>query len=145
MRRRTWISAPVAFLALLGVGGATRASAAEPTWVRAELSCRPETAPGRVLCELRWSAPPGLRLVWADALVVRAPEFARPLRSRVTPERLKEVGSSERTLRLAFVATSAGVGQVMVRARAVVCRGQGEQESCHPESQDLTAELRVGS
>jgi hypothetical protein len=123
---------------------ATPASASVPG-MKAELSCRAEAAPGRVLCELKYVAAAGARLVWADALVTAAPEFVRPLRSRVTPERFKQAGSDERKLSLAFVASKAGVGQVTVKARAVVCRGSGERERCRPESQDARAEIRVGS
>ena len=112
--------------------------------MKAELSCRPEAAPGRVLCELKYGVKPGARLVWADALVTSAPEFVRPLRARVTPERCKRAGPSERKLSLAFVATKAGVGSVVVKARVVVCRGEGEGERCRPESQDARAEIRVG-
>jgi hypothetical protein len=120
------------------------AAAAEPSGMKAELVCRPEAAPGRVLCELKYSASPGARLVWADVLVTAAPDFVRPLRARVTPERFKESGTSERKLNLAFVAAKSGTGQVTVRARAVVCRGVAEQERCRPESQDARAEIRVG-
>ena len=109
------------------------------------LSCRPEAAPGRVLCELKYRAAPGVRLVWADALVTRTPDFARPLRSRVSPERFTGAGAVERKLSLGLVATQAGVGQVVVLARAVVCRGQGASESCRPESHEVAAEVRVGS
>jgi hypothetical protein len=112
--------------------------------MRAELSCRAEAAPGRVLCELKYTANPGVRLVWTDALVTAAPEFVRPLRSRVAPERFKEAGSTERKLALAFVASKSGTGQVTVKARAVVCRGQGQDERCRPESHDVAAEIRVG-
>jgi hypothetical protein len=118
---------------------------AEEPDVRAELVCRAEAAPGRVLCELKYLAKPGARLVWADALVTAAPEFVRPLRARVTPERFKGAGSTERKLSLAFVAAKAGVGQVVVRARVVVCRGEGEAERCRPAFQDARAEIRVGS
>ena len=141
MRRRTWSSA--SGLALAGAACCALASAEEPR-VRAELRCRPEAAPGRVLCELKYSAHNAARLVWADALVTDAPEFARPLRARVTPERSKAAGESERKLSLAFVAERSGVGQVRVKARAVVCLGNGAQERCRPESQDVFAELRVG-
>ena len=112
--------------------------------MKAELTCRREAAPGRVLCELKYVAASGARLVWADALVTSAPEFVRPLRARVTPERFKGAGSGERKLSLAFVAAKAGVGQVVVKARAVVCRGEGDRESCRPESSDTRAEIRVG-
>jgi hypothetical protein len=118
--------------------------AADEPDMKAELSCRSEAAPGRVLCELKYLAKPGARLVWADALVMEAPEFVRPLRARVTPERFKGAGSPERKVSLAFVAAKAGVGAVVVKARVVVCRGEGEQERCRPQSQDVRAEIRVG-
>ena len=111
----------------------------------AELSCRAEAAPGRVLCELKYSAGEGTRLVWVDALVTASPEFVRPLRSRVTPERFSAAVSTERRLNLGFVASKAGVGQVTVRARAVSCRGQGQGERCRPEARDVQAEIRVGA
>jgi hypothetical protein len=119
-------------------------AAAEPT-LRAELVCRPEAAPGRVLCELKCSVEADSRLVWADALVTAAPDFAKPLRSRVAPERFAQASATERKLSLAFVAARAGVGQVVVRARAVVCQGQGRAERCLPRTEDVRAELRVGS
>lgn len=111
----------------------------------AGLTCRPEAAPGRVLCELTCRAARGARLVWADALVTEAPAFARPLRARVSPERFGEAGQSQRKLSLGFVASQTGVGSVSVRARAVVCRGEDERDRCLPVLQDVTAEIRVGS
>lgn len=122
---------------------AAAAGAAEPS-VKAELVCRAEAAPGRVLCELSYAARPGARLVWADALVTEAPEFVRPLRARLTPERFKEAGAAERKLTLAFVAAKPGVGLVVVKARVVVCRGEGADERCQPESHDARAQIRVG-
>ena len=124
---------------------ASGGAGAEEAGVRAELSCRPEAAPGRVLCELRYMANQGMRLTWVDALVKSSPDFARPLRSRVTPERFKEAGQGERKLTLAFVASKDGVGVVAVQARAVVCSGPRAQERCRPERHDVQAELRVGA
>jgi hypothetical protein len=132
-------------LLLVGVLVATPVVATEPPGVTAELSCRPEAAPGRVLCELKYQPAAGARLVWADALVTRAPDFVRPLRSRVSRERFGAAGLDDRKLSLAFLASRPGVGSVMVRARAVVCRGQGQTESCKPQTQDVEAEIRVGS
>jgi hypothetical protein len=126
----------------LSCAGLASADAAQ---VSAELSCRPEAAPGRVLCELKYAAASGARLTWADALVTATPAFVKPLRSRVTPERSLDAAASTRKLSLAFVATQGGVGPVTVRARAVVCRGTGPSERCHPETHDVTAEIRVGS
>jgi hypothetical protein len=133
-----------AFILALGLVLLSGSASAAETGMKAELACRPEAAPGRVLCELKFVARPGARLVWADALVTSAPEFVRPLRARVAPERFKGAGAEERKLSLGFVAAQAGVGRVMVKARAVVCRGEGEQERCQPESQDVSAEVRVG-
>jgi hypothetical protein len=141
MRRPTWAELGCLGSALVLSGPAL----AQERGVHAELSCRPEAAPGRVLCELKYTANPGMRLTWADALVKSAPAFARPLRARVTPERFKEAGQTERKLSLAFVASKEGVGLVTVQARAVVCSGQGEQERCRPERHDVQAELRVGA
>lgn len=118
--------------------------AAQPE-LHAELTCRPEAAAGRVLCELKYSVSAGSRLTWADALVTAAPDFAKPLRSRVAPERFATPSVTERKLSLAFVAARAGVGQVVVRARAVVCRGQGARARCYPRSEEVRAEIRVGS
>ena len=136
---RTWLTSLCALLFAAPV-------AAESPGMKAELSCRAEAAPGRVLCELKYTAHAGTRLVWDDALVTSVPDFVKPLRARVPPERFKGVGAAagERKLTLALVAAKAGVGQVVVKARAVVCRGDGERESCRPETQDARAELRVG-
>ena len=124
---------------------APSAFATEPSSFGAELSCRPEAAPGRVLCELKYQAPAGARLAWTDALVTRAPDFVRPLRSRLSPERFAAAGAAERRLGLAFVASQNGVGRVTIRARAVVCAGQGPSERCRPQMRDVEAEIRVGS
>jgi hypothetical protein len=140
MRSVRWASA----LWLSACVSAGLAAADEPE-VNAALACRPEAAPGRVLCELTVTARSAVRLTWADALVTATPAFAKPLRARVTPERSLDAQATERKLSLAFVATQSGVGQVTVRARAVVCRGKGQAERCHPESYDVQAELRVGS
>jgi hypothetical protein len=140
MQRARWAGA-------LGLSAciASAPASADDVGVNAVLACRPEAAPGRVLCELTFTARGASRLAWADALVTATPAFAKPLRSRVTPERSLDAQATQRKLSLAFVATQSGVGQVTVRARAVVCRGQGQTERCHPESHDVQAELRVGS
>lgn len=132
--------------ALAGALASSGAAAADPAAaLRAALTCRPEAAPGRVLCELKYTAPAGERLVWADALVTQAPDFVRPLRSRVSPGRFAGASTVERKLSLAFVASHNGVGTVTVRARAVICRGRAPDEACRPASRDVVAEIRVGS
>jgi hypothetical protein len=86
-----------------------------------------------------------MRLVWADALVTKTPDFVRPLRSRVSPQRFTDENEAERKLSLGFVASQVGVGPISVQARAVVCRGAGPAESCRSQSQHVVAEIRVGS
>ncbi len=144
MRRRTWANR-ISQAVLLGVCATSTPGVADAPTLEASLSCRPEAAPGRVLCELVFSAPRGGELVWVDALVTQAPAFAPPLRSRVAAERFARSGAAAHTLGLAFVASAAGVGQVSVSARGVACRGTGEQRQCRPAQRLLTGELRVGS
>jgi len=142
MRRQTPNS--LVFVAALAVTPPAIASAKKPG-VEAALSCRQEAAPGRVLCELRVTPVGQGRLVWSDALVTEAPPFARPLRARVSPQRFSQAGAAEGYLTLAFVATEAGTGRVVLLARAVVCRGDGARERCQAEIAEAAAEIRVGS
>jgi hypothetical protein len=64
-------------------------------------------------------------LSWSDALVVSAPESARPLRARVASAR----GSPEKIL-IAFVLGSGQGGRIEVRARAVSCPRSGTGSAC---------------
>jgi hypothetical protein len=141
MKRTGAISWLFLGLAALPAGAAT--PAATPGF-EAELSCRPEAAPGRVLCELTCRAIAPSRLSWADALVTEAPSFVRPLRSRVAPERFVGGSQGERKLKLALVASGPGQGELKVKARAVLCSGAGAAERCHPETREVSAEVRVG-
>jgi hypothetical protein len=119
------------------------ASAATPGF-EADLICRPEAAPGRVLCELTCRVTGAQRLSWADAIVTEAPSFVRPLRSRVAPERFGGASPNERKLKLALVASGPGKGLLKVKARAVLCEGTAAAEHCRPETRDVSAEVRVG-
>jgi hypothetical protein len=97
--------------------------------LQARLSCQRAAGPGRVLCELSTQASSG-KLVWSDALVVRAPGFAAPLRSRV----LAQLGAGSQPgaawAKLALVASGPGQGQLELLARGVVCRDSATGESC---------------
>jgi hypothetical protein len=138
-----WLRGGVAAGVAASVVAALPASAAAPSF-EAELACRPEAAPGRVLCELTCRATGAARLTWADALVTEAPSFVRPLRSRVAPERFDGSNTGERKLKLALVANGPGVGELKVKARAVLCEGAGASERCRPQTRDVSAEVRVG-
>jgi len=117
-------------------GSAESAGSAE---IDAALSCEAAPAPGRVRCDLTVRARAGTLLDWADALVVAAPSFARPLRSRVAP-RERRSGVPSVDLPFALVAAGTGRGELRVRARAVVCRAA----LCRPASRDVRTELAVG-
>jgi len=112
--------------------------AAEPA-LRASLSCPPEATPGRIVCELAVQAGEG-KLVWSDALVVRAPTFARPLRSRFVAQLTPSGGASAK---LALVASSAGEGQLELLARAVLCHDASAGEWCEPVRASVTVGLHV--
>lgn len=127
-------------LALSAPAPAIAAGAAE-----ARLSCPGVPGAGRVLCELELEVPDG-RLAWADLLVVRAPELARPLKARVGPS--DAVGRSPRRIRLplALGATENGKGELSVLARWVRCRStRGGAELCSAESRRVSAAVEVGA
>ncbi len=106
-------------------------------------ACRHEAAPGRVLCaaEMEWGSG---RVAWADAVVRSAPEFARPLRTRVAAAGSVLEGSRVR-FELAFVAADTGSGVVDIDVRAVHClpRASGG-ERCVPVAARARATLGVG-
>ena len=103
--------------------------------------CDRAPAPGRVLCEVS-AKPRSGRLVWSDVLVVRAPEFARPLRSRV----LAVLGTSPElaTAKLALVAVQPGQGRLDLLVRGVICQAANAAQGCKAVSQPLSAVLEVG-
>lgn len=117
---------------------------AEDQVLSANLSCRPEASPGRVLCEVELEVSAG-RLPWADALVTAAPAFVRPLRSRVGPRQAGTRQATRIRLPIALVATASGKGKVSVRARAVVCHKPSKgPELCLPRTRELSTMIRVG-
>jgi hypothetical protein len=103
-----------------------------------------ETA-GRVVCELDLPKRTGdSSLVWVDALVLKAPPFVRPLRSRVTVP-VTRGGAPALNLPVAFVAQELGRAEVSVRARAVVCRElEPAPSGCRALHADFTTSIRVG-
>jgi hypothetical protein len=127
----------VAFAAL-----APRPARAAAPLVR--LSCRPAAAPGRVSCELEIEVAEG-RLAWADALVVRAPPFARPLRARVSPRQASQRLDRRVRLPISLAATASGKGTLEVKARSVVCLRTGRAERCTPHLEQVTADVEVGA
>lgn len=132
----------VAWVAVGGLALAARARADDPL-LSARVACAPVAGPGRIVCQLDVAASSG-KLVWVDALVVQAPPFARPLRSRI----VLQVGSTgalgTASAKLALVATGLGKAELQVRVRGVLCREGANGESCGPELAPVSAVVEVG-
>src|SRR5260221_1406592 len=109
------------------------------------MSCERKATKGRVICDVELEAQQG-RIAWADVVVVEAPRFAPPLRSRVGIADARSRTDKRVRLPVAFLATAQGRGAVGMRARAVVCRAnEGGAEACRPVTKDVTAEIVVGT
>jgi hypothetical protein len=113
--------------------------------IEVTLTCERKPAKGRVICDVEIETATG-RIAWADVVVVEAPAFAPPLRSRVAMADARSRAERRVRIPVAFVATAQGRGSVGVRGRAVVCSGPGgDHESCGPTSKEARAELVVGT
>jgi len=124
----------------LAFSGAVRADA---NALQAHLSCQSAAGPGRVLCELT-TKPSSGKLVWSDALVVRAPGFARPLRSRFVAQVGAGAEPGAAWAKLALVASGPGQGQLELLARGVVCPDPGAGEPCTAVVLPVSALVEVG-
>lgn len=93
------------------------------------------------MCELHLEAPSGHRLRWADALVVEAPEFALPLRARVTAS-LPEEGAARVTLLVPLFARAENTGELRVQGRAVSCPS-ADEATCVSLRREVTAPVAV--
>jgi hypothetical protein len=127
---------------LLLAPAGTAAAPAGPPGLSVRLECQRRPTPGRVLCEAELELASGL-LRWADVLVVSAPEFARPLRSRVGPSALFMKTEQRQRLQLALAATEIGQGTLTIRARAVFCP-EASGRDCRALIQDTEARVAVG-
>ncbi|HMJ53540.1 MAG TPA: hypothetical protein VK540_15745 [Polyangiaceae bacterium] len=105
-----------------------------------EIKCDPLPGPGKVQC-LVGVRPGGGALRWSDAIVLSAPPFALPLRTRVAVGDAKRNDTEGADLSLALAATADGVGELKVLARAVVC-GEG---GCRPVKAEGVARVAVGA
>ena len=131
--------APLVLAVLLGASLARADDAA----LAAVLVCAPAAGPGRIVCELTTHATTG-KLVWVDALVVKAPPFARPLRSRVVAEARAGAELGSNSAKLALVASEVGTGELELLVRGVVCHESANGERCGPEVLGVTAPVTVG-
>jgi hypothetical protein len=107
-------------------------------------SCERKATKGRVLCDVEFEVPEG-RIAWADVLVVQAPQFAKPLRSRVGVLDARSRTDRRIHIPVAFIARDQGRGTVAFRGRAVVCSPTSARETCAPATHDVSVELKVGA
>lgn len=115
--------------------GAT--AAASPSEFSVRLECQRRPTPGRLLCEAELEVRGGT-LAWGDVLVLEAPGFAPPLRSRLGPSAVFMKTEQRQRLQMALAATDAGTGRLKVRARAVHC-----PEPPHGDCRAVTAEAEA--
>jgi hypothetical protein len=107
-------------------------------------SCERKATKGRVLCDVEFEVPEG-RIAWADVVVVQAPQFAKPLRSRVGVLDARSRTDRRIHIPVAFIARDQGRGTVAFRGRAVVCSSASARETCLPATHEATVELKVGA
>jgi len=136
-------ASPLSFALALFTGLAfVSAARAADSPFQADLSCRPTEGPGRIVCELEARATEG-KLVWSDAIVVRAPAFAKPLRSRFVAQLGSASAPGGASAKLALVASEAGAGKLELMARGVICREGPAGEWCEPVRAPVSVEIRV--
>jgi len=104
----------------------------------AEVSCEALAGPGKVRCAVRVH-PRGGDLHWSDVIVVGAPSFAPPLRTRAGLSDLVRRDESGVEYLIALAGTADGSGKLRVRARAIVCA-----VGCQPVSAEAETNVAVG-
>jgi hypothetical protein len=134
-----WKLSALAILAALPAAGATGAPRLDVS-----ASCERKATKGRVLCDVEFEVPDG-RIAWADVVVVQAPQFAKPLRSRVGVLDARSRTDRRIHIPVAFIARDQGRGTVAFRGRAVVCSSASARETCSPVTHDAAVELKVGA
>jgi hypothetical protein len=133
--RATLLLLPLVF-AWAGEGGA---AAREPV-IDVEATCDVAAGPGKIHCIVR-ERPRGGKWTWGDVIVVSAPVFAPPLRTRVAAGDASRNDAEGADFGLALAATGDGSGELRVLARAVVCGDSG----CRPVRAEASAKVVVGA
>jgi hypothetical protein len=139
-RRAPWVRG--LWLSCIGLLAGALARADEPLPLSARLVCPRRPEPGRIVCEAELELESGV-LAWADVLVLEAPQFAPPLRSRVGPSALHMKSDQRQRLQLALAATAPGSGTLRVRARAVACP-DASLRGCQSLARETQARVEVG-
>jgi len=108
--------------------------------MHAEATCDTLPGPGKVLCVVK-ERPVGGSLRWGDVIVLSAPLFAPPLRTRAAAGDATRSDAEGADFSLALAATGEGRGTLRVLGRGVVC-GEG---GCRPCQAEATALVAVGT
>jgi hypothetical protein len=114
--------------------------AAEPPSLLVAASCEALAGPGKVHCAVRVRPEAGAWR-WGDVIVVAAPPFAPPLRTRSGVSDIVRNDDTGVEFALALAATADGMGPLRVRARAVLCGEFG----CRPAVAEAEARVVVGA
>jgi hypothetical protein len=109
-------------------------------------ACPPADAPGRVKCTADLKVEPGAKIAWADVVISSAPSFVVPLRGRMPPSDAIETRDDLWKFAFAIVAKQRGRGELVLRARAVVCTVSANHsgDACHPEEREIRTVVSVG-
>src|SRR5580658_677942 len=105
------------------------------------LSCEPAPRPGRVRCEARVYAAEGESITWGDVVLLEIPPFLSALRGRVGPHDATVRTPATWRWEFALVARATGKGDVVGRARLVVCRAK----TCLPRELPLVGHVAIGA
>jgi hypothetical protein len=104
------------------------------------LACEAATRPGRVRCEARVYVANGESITWGDVVLLETPPFLVPLRGRVGPHDATVRTPMTWRWEFALVARATGDGDVVGRARLVVCR----EKTCQPRELPLVGHVAIG-
>jgi hypothetical protein len=140
--RSIGLALPLAVTLLSALAEAEPAAPPEdrPPSIAVEASCEPVAGPGKVRCAVHVRPREGVWR-WGDVIVVAAPAFARPLRTRAGVSEIVRKTEAEMEFALALGATADGSGVLRVKARAVVCGENG----CRPVEAEAEARVVVGA
>ena len=110
-----------------------------PPTLRASVSCDSAVGPGRVRCTADATAP-GAEIRWADIEIVQTPPFVTALKGRLPPSDASRRIRDSWQFGFAVVARERGVGDLVVRVRAVAC----QSDTCSPLTETAILKLKVG-
>jgi|HubBroStandDraft_2_1064218.scaffolds.fasta_scaffold23908_3 hypothetical protein len=105
------------------------------------LSCEPATRPGRVRCDATAYVGTDESIAWGDVVLLETPPFISVLRGRIGPHDATMRTPTTWRWEFALVARAVGDGEVVGRARLVVCR----DKTCSPREVPLVGHVVIGA